>query len=244
MRRPLVVGNWKMHGSSASVAALVKAVVEGVESCEAEVGICPAAVHLRQAVALAADSGLEVGAQNCSQHAEGAYTGEVAAAMLADLGCRWVILGHSERRRYFSETSELVAEKSIAARAAGLTPILCVGETLEQREAGRAERAVAEQLVPLLEAGLPATDVIAYEPVWAIGTGRTATPRQAQRMHASIRSVLRASAGDRARSIRILYGGSVRADNAAELFAQDDIDGGLVGGASLDAAEFVAIATS
>ena len=241
MRRTLIVGNWKMHGSQASVEALVSGFVTAVAGTAAEIAVCPVALHVPQVIALSGESGLTVGGQNCSEYAEGAYTGELAAAMLADAGCRWVILGHSERRQYFGESDELVAAKSIAARVAGLTPILCVGETLEQREQGLAEPVVTSQLTALNAVGLEYDDVIAYEPVWAIGTGRTATPQQAQEMHACIRAFLRESAPEVADSIRLLYGGSVKADNAAELFAQQDIDGGLVGGASLKAADFAAL---
>lgn len=230
-----------MHGSLETATALVAGIVQGIRGSGAEVVVCPAAVHLPLAVHLAENSALAVGGQNCSEHSEGAFTGEVAACMLADLGCRWVILGHSERRQYFAETSELVATKAAAARAAGLTPILCVGETLAEREAGQAEAVVTGQLAALVTAGLEAGDVIAYEPVWAIGTGQTATPAQAQEMHACIRNYLRAQAAEKAEGMRLLYGGSVKAENAAELFAEEDIDGGLVGGASLKADEFVAI---
>jgi triosephosphate isomerase len=241
MRRTLIVGNWKMHGSRASVEALVGGLAEVVASTSAEVAVCPASVHIAQVAALAAGTRLGIGGQNCSDHAEGAYTGELAAAMLVDAGCHWVILGHSERRQIFGETDALVAAKSVVARAAGLTPILCVGETLEQREQGLAEQVVTSQLQALVAVGLSATDVIAYEPVWAIGTGLTASPQQAQEMHACVRAFLTENAPAVADSIRLLYGGSVKADNSAELFAQPDIDGGLVGGASLKAAEFAAL---
>lgn len=230
-----------MYGSVSSVTALVAAIAAKTQGCEAEVAVCPATVHIPMAVHIAADSGLGVGGQNCSEHLEGAYTGEVAAVMLAELGCRWVILGHSERRQYYGETSEQVAAKSLAARAAGLIPVLCVGETLQQRDAGQAQAVVSEQLAALVAAGLEASDVIAYEPVWAIGTGQTATPQQAQEMHAFIRGFLRQQVAGMADSIRLLYGGSVKAGNARELFAETDIDGGLVGGASLKADDFAAI---
>lgn len=240
MRRKLVVGNWKMHGSSSSIEALVPALAAAAGS-RTEVVVCPVAVHIPQVLQLAADSGLAVGGQNCHQHEQGAYTGEVAASMLADAGCKWVILGHSERRQYYGETDALVAAKSIAARAAGLIPILCVGETLEQRQQGRAEAVVTAQLAALVEVGLEETDVIAYEPVWAIGTGQTASPEQAQEMHACIRAFLQENVAEKAALIRLLYGGSVKGESARELFAQNDIDGGLVGGASLKAEEFTAI---
>jgi triosephosphate isomerase len=192
------------------------------------------------ALKLAEGSALTVGGQNCSEHVEGAYTGEVSAAMLAELGCHWVILGHSERRQYFAESDDKVAAKAAAARDAGLVPILCVGETLAEREAGDAQAVVTGQLAALA-ADLKGSDVIAYEPVWAIGTGQTASPEQAQEMHACIRAFLREHAAESADAIRLLYGGSVKAENASELFSQEDIDGGLVGGASLKVDEFTAI---
>jgi triosephosphate isomerase len=230
-----------MHGSGSSTAELVAGIVSGMTSVTAEVAVCPPAVYIPLAVRGAAGSALGIGGQNCSEHSEGAYTGEVAATMLADAGCRWVILGHSERRQYFGETDALVAARARAARAAGLNPILCVGETLEQRERGEAVAVVTRQLSALVAAGLEATDVIAYEPVWAIGTGQTATPGQAQEMHACIRDYLREHVSDAAEKIRLLYGGSVKADNASRLFEENDIDGALVGGASLRVDEFSAI---
>jgi triosephosphate isomerase len=229
-----------MHGSSSSIEALVPALA-AVSGSETEVAVCPVAVHIPLALQLAAGSGLGVGAQNCHEFEQGAYTGEIAASMLAELGCQWVILGHSERRQFYGETDALVAAKSIAVRAAGLTPILCVGETLEQREQGQAQAVVTRQLAALVEVGLQATDVIAYEPIWAIGTGKTASPEQAQEMHACIRGFLEEKTGEMAGAIRLLYGGSVKGENARELLAQKDIDGGLVGGASLNAEEFAAI---
>ena len=242
MRQLLVVGNWKMNGSRSSIEALLGTVVRECGNPGPEVAVCPSFVHLAQALELCADSPVAVGAQDCSRLQSGAYTGDVAPQMLADLGCRWVILGHSERRHYHRESDALVAEKIAAAIEAGLRPIVCVGETLQQREAGEAEQVVAAQLQGALgeQAGLDGM-VIAYEPVWAIGTGLTATPEQAQGMHAFIRAYLGNLAGVNAQTTRVLYGGSVRADNAAELFAQRDIDGALVGGASLLAAEFLAI---
>lgn len=230
-----------MHGSTGMVRELVSAVRDAVTDTATEVAVCPAAVHLSLALTVAGDSRLAIGAQNCSEQEQGAYTGEVAATMLSELGCQWVILGHSERRQYYSESDDLVAAKSVAARAAGLKPILCVGETLAEREQGRAEAVVQRQLDALLAAGLAEGDVIAYEPVWAIGTGVTATPALAQEMHARIRAYLAQAPGQLAGTTRLLYGGSVKPDNAAELFAQKDIDGGLVGGAALKAADFVAI---
>lgn len=244
MRRSLVVGNWKMHGTVAGAEALVADLAQAVAGLDAEVAVCPAYVHLSIALQAAAGSAVSVGAQNCSAHAAGAHTGEVSADMLVDAGCDRVILGHSERRASYSETDALVVAKAEAARAAGLVPILCVGETLEQREQGLAEKTVAVQLQALIGAGLQATDVIAYEPVWAIGTGKTASPEQAQEMHAHIRRCMRDGEVACADEIRLLYGGSVKAANAQELFAQADIDGGLVGGASLDSKEFAAIAAA
>jgi triosephosphate isomerase len=236
MRRSLVVANWKMHGSLDTAQSLLEGLISGVGDSSVEVAVCPPFVHLPLAVSITAGSAIGVGGQTCSEHESGAYTGEVAATMLADVGCDRVILGHSERRQYFAETSTQVALKAQAARGAGLIPVLCVGETLEQREQGR-----AEQLQALLVAPLQASDVIAYEPVWAIGTGKTASPGQAQQMHAFIRQFLRQHSTAEAEAIRLLYGGSVKAANAAELFAEQDIDGALVGGASLDATEFAAI---
>ena len=242
MRQTLVVGNWKMHGSRASVAALLGELVESLAAPTAEVAVCPSYVHLPQAVELCSGSAVAVGAQDCSHMPSGAYTGDVSAEMLVDTGCRWVILGHSERRQYHVESDELVAAKLAAAVAAGLLPIVCVGETREQRENGEAESVVASQLRGALDgqkdlAGL----VIAYEPVWAIGTGLTASPEQAQDMHAFIRACLEGVAGIDAAATRVLYGGSVKAGNAAELFARQDIDGALVGGAALNAGDFQAI---
>lgn len=242
MRQPLVVGNWKMNGSRASIAALLGELADARPADGAEVAVCPAYVHLSQALQLCATSAIAVGAQDCSHMQVGAYTGEVAAGMLADLGCRWVILGHSERRQYHSESDELVAAKVAVAVAAGLRPIVCVGETLEQREAGEAQRVVNAQLEGALkgQVNLDAL-VVAYEPVWAIGTGVTASPQQAQDIHVYIRSCLEAIDGVDAAATRVLYGGSVKADNAAQLFAQRDIDGALVGGAALIAADFLTI---
>jgi triosephosphate isomerase len=242
MRRTLVVGNWKMNGSRASVAALLGEVLASTPSGAAEVAVCPSYVHLAQAIQQCAGSAVAVGAQDCSHMPSGAYTGEVSARMLADVGCRWVIIGHSERRQYHSESDKLVAAKLGAAVAAGLQPIVCVGETREQRENGEAEAVVAGQLRGALDgqsslAGL----VVAYEPVWAIGTGLTASPEQAQAMHACIRGCLADVAGVDPDATRVLYGGSVKPGNAAELFAQRDIDGALVGGAALDAGDFLAI---
>lgn len=242
MRQPLVVGNWKMHGSRGKVDELLGGLLDVALPSAVEVAVCPASLHIHQALDLCSGSAIAVGAQDCSDKQSGAYTGEVAADMLADAGCEWVILGHSERRQYHKESDALVAAKIAAVLEAGLRPILCVGETREEREGGSAESVVAGQLQGALAqfdqvAGL----VVAYEPVWAIGTGLTATPEQAQEMHAYIRSQLDGVAGIEGAEIRLLYGGSVKAGNAAELFASQDIDGALVGGAALVAEDFLAI---
>lgn len=239
MRRPLVMGNWKMHGTTASVSELLRGLA-GVDTSACEVAICPSFVHISQAMTACAGTGISVGAQDCSHAREGAYTGEVSSPMLEDLGCRWVIIGHSERRQYHDESDQLVAAKLAVALEAGLQPVLCVGETREQREAGEAQSVVAGQLLGALEgqAALGGV-VVAYEPVWAIGTGLTASPEQAQAMHAFLRQTLAGLAGEAiASEARLLYGGSVKPDNAAELFEQPDIDGALVGGASLQADDF------
>ncbi|TGD70958.1 triose-phosphate isomerase [Mangrovimicrobium sediminis] len=242
MRRPLVAGNWKMHGSRESVRELLQGLLDGVSEGPTEVAVCPTFVHLAQALEACDGSALAVGAQDCSHLQSGACTGDIAPAMLADLGCDWVILGHSERRAFHAESDELISSKLVAAVEAGLKPILCVGETREQREAGDAETVVAGQLRGALQGiEIPANLVVAYEPVWAIGTGLTATPEQAQAMHGFIRGELAAVGVADASQTRLLYGGSVKPGNAAELFAQPDIDGALVGGAALVAADFLAI---
>ena len=242
MRQALVVGNWKMHGSRASVDDLLTDLVQGSRTPDTEVVVCPAYVYLAQAQALCISTSISVGAQDCSHLQSGAFTGEVAPLMLSDLGCRWVILGHSERRQYHDESDEKVAAKLAAALDAGLQPIVCVGETREQREAGSAEIVVGAQLQGALtgQTNLE-TLVVAYEPVWAIGTGLTATPEQAQEMHAFIRTCLQQIAGVDASATRVLYGGSVKVNNAAQLFAEPDIDGALVGGAALIAEDFLTI---
>ncbi|MHA7814951.1 MAG: triose-phosphate isomerase [Pseudohaliea sp.] len=241
MRRPLVAGNWKMHGSLAANRGLLEGLASAGLPDGVDAAVCPPFAYLQQALALCAGSTITVGAQDCSHMAEGAYTGEVSAPMLADLGCRWVIIGHSERRQYHRETSPLIAAKVRAATDAGLAPIVCVGETREQREGGEAEAVVAAQLEGALadEPRAPGL-VIAYEPVWAIGTGLTASPDEAQAMHAFLREQLAGFVED-GEAVRLLYGGSVKANNAADLFARPDIDGALVGGASLDAEAFTAI---
>lgn len=243
MSQLLVVGNWKMNGSRASVAALLDGLVPYGRTAGVELVVCPAYVHLGQVLEAVDSSVIAVGAQDCSHMPSGAYTGEIAPGMLVDLGCRWVILGHSERRQYHGESDALVAAKLTTAVTAGLSPILCVGETREQRESGEAERVVAAQLAGALNDQCSIGSlVVAYEPVWAIGTGLTASPQQAQMMHAFIRGVLEEIEGIDAAAARLLYGGSVKANNAAELFAEEDIDGALVGGASLVASEFLSIA--
>lgn len=242
MRRLLVVGNWKMNGSRASIDALLRQLTGAPMKSGAELVVCPAYVHLAQVVNHCAASSIMVGAQDCSHMSSGAFTGDISPEMLADIGCRWVILGHSERRQYHGESDALVAAKVAASIEAGLHPIVCVGETREQREAGEAEAVVSAQLFGALQdqANLRSL-VVAYEPVWAIGTGLTATPEQAQAMHAFIRQCLDGIKNTRSADTRILYGGSVKSENAAQLFAQPDIDGALVGGASLVAADFLTI---
>ena len=244
MRRGLVAGNWKMNGSLAMTAQLAAGVAAGAP-VGVEVAVCPPFPYLQAAAAALEGSGVALGAQDLSEHASGAYTGDVAGPMLAELGCSLVLVGHSERRHGLGESDERVAAKFLAAAAAGLTPVLCVGETLEEREAGSTRAVVEAQLDAVFRAleaaGREAGDfVVAYEPVWAIGTGRTASPDQAQEVHALVRERL-AGAGANAGGTRILYGGSVKPDNAAELFAMDDIDGGLIGGASLETTGFLAI---
>ncbi len=240
-RRKLVVGNWKMHGSRPANAALLDGLLQA-GPFGAEVAVCVPFPFLSETAATLAGSHLRWGAQDCSAHEQGAYTGEVSAAMLAECGCRYVIVGHSERRALHAESDQLVADKAKAALARGVTPIVCVGETLAQREAGETDAVVKRQLSAVIHALAHCAGeiVVAYEPVWAIGTGLTATPEQAQAVHALLRAQLRAAAA-KADEMKILYGGSVKADNAATLFAQPDIDGGLIGGASLKAADFVAI---
>jgi triosephosphate isomerase len=241
MRDRLVVGNWKMNGSRAGNAALLQA-LRASGPWTAAVAVCVPAPYLAETALTLQGSPIAWGAQDCSTQEAGAYTGEVSAAMLAEFGCRFVIVGHSERRAYHAETDQTVADKAKRALAHGLTPIVCVGETLAQREAGETEAVVKRQMsavIRTLEHCIPQV-VVAYEPVWAIGTGRTATPEQAQAVHALLRAQLRA-ATEKADAMQILYGGSVKGGNAAELFAQPDIDGGLIGGASLIASEFAAI---
>ena len=241
MRRKLVVGNWKMHGSRAANAQLLAGLKEA-GPWNADVAVCVPFVYIAETALALTGTSMVYGAQDCSAHEQGAYTGEVSSAMLADVGCRYAIVGHSERRAYHAESDQLVADKAKAALAHGVTPIVCVGETRAEREAGQTEAVVKRQLAAVIHTlgHCCGEMVVAYEPVWAIGTGLTATPEQAQAVHAVLRAQLHA-ATDRAAVMRILYGGSVKADNATELFSQPDIDGGLIGGASLKAADFSAI---
>ncbi|MDQ3185057.1 MAG: triose-phosphate isomerase [Pseudomonadota bacterium] len=245
MRAKLVAGNWKMHGEAVQNRILLDAVVAGTADLHgANLVVCVPYPYLSQAQKLLQDTHLKWGAQNVSQHDKGAYTGEVSAAMLTDFGCRYVIVGHSERRALYAEDSHTVALKFKAAQVAGLIPILCVGETLDQREAVITEEVVAAQLdaiIGLVGVDALAQSILAYEPVWAIGTGKTATPAQAQDVHAFIRDRIGAHNSAVAGGLQILYGGSVKANNAEELFSMADIDGGLIGGASLVAEEFVSI---
>jgi len=245
MRSKLVVGNWKMHGSLAANSELLKGLLAGIARAGGvDVAVCVPFPYLSQVQAMLAATPLRWGAQNLSEHGSGAYTGEVSAAMLGDFGCRFAIVGHSERRALYGETDAVAAAKFAAAVQAGLTPILCLGETIEQREGNITEQVIAAQLDAVTQtAGMNgfANAVIAYEPVWAIGTGRTATPQQAQEVHAFIRGAQLKAASGKAGEMKILYGGSVKPDNAAALFGQPDIDGGLIGGAALKAADFVAV---
>lgn len=240
-RRKLVVGNWKMHGSHAANAELLQGVL-AARPFGADAAVCVPFPYLSEVAVALATSGVGWGAQDCSAHEQGAYTGEVSALMLAEFGCRYVIVGHSERRAYHAESDQLVADKAKTALARGITPIVCVGETLAQREAGETEVVVKRQLSAVVHTlgQCIGEIVVAYEPVWAIGTGRTASPEQAQAVHALLRAQL-AAATPRAAEMKLLYGGSVKPDNAVTLFGQADIDGGLIGGAALKAADFVSI---
>ncbi|MGI9153998.1 MAG: triose-phosphate isomerase [Rubrivivax sp.] len=240
-RRRLVVGNWKMHGSRPANAALLDGILQA-RPFGCDVAVCVPFPYLSETAATLAGSDVRWGAQDCSVHEQGAYTGEVSAVMLSELGCRYAIVGHSERRAMHAESDQLVADKAKAALGRGVTPIVCVGETLAQREAGQTEAVVKRQLSAVIHtlAHCAGEMVVAYEPVWAIGTGLSASPEQAQAVHALLRAQLRA-ATPHADGMKILYGGSVKPDNALALFSQPDIDGGLIGGASLKAADFVAI---
>lgn len=245
MRRPLVAGNWKMNGGLDDVRRLLDGILQGHDaSLAAETVVCPPHVYLSTAAAAIEGTAVVLGAQNASEHRFGAYTGEVAAEMLADFGCRYVIVGHSERRAMYAEGDTVVAEKFARVTEAGLKPILCVGETLEERESDQTESVIAGQLDAVLErvgAAALAAGVVAYEPVWAIGTGRNASPEQANAVHAFIRGRVAVRDAEGAAQMRILYGGSVKADNCEALFAMPEIDGGLIGGASLKAGEFLTI---
>jgi len=245
MRKKLIAGNWKMNGSLAANEALVKGLRVGVGASVCQVALCVPSVYLAQCQALLAGSAIALGAQDLSQHEVGAFTGEISAAMLQEFGVRYCIVGHSERRQYHFETDALVAAKALRALACGITPIVCVGETLAEREAGRTEEVVKRQLAAVIHANGHCISevVVAYEPVWAIGTGKTASTEQAQQVHAVLRQQLQA-ASSQADRIQIIYGGSMNAANAAELLAQPDIDGGLVGGASLKAPDFLSIIAS
>jgi len=245
MRQPLVAGNWKLNGNKQSIENLLQGVLGGMQDVKkAEVAVCAPYIYIPQVADRLKNSTISYGSQNISEYESGAYTGEISAAMLQEFGCKYAIVGHSERRSIYGETDEQVANKFIAAQKAGIRPILCVGELLEEREAGETESVVARQLGTVVDkAGIDAFKdaVIAYEPVWAIGTGKTASPDQAQDVHDFIRQRLAKHSEDVAAVVQILYGGSVKPDNAKLLFAQADIDGGLIGGASLDAAGFLAI---
>lgn len=246
MRGYLVAGNWKMNGSNVANAELVDGIIAGAPQSDlVELLVCPPFPYLSAVAAKTSDSNVRLGAQTISEHESGAFTGETAGSMLRDVGCEYVIVGHSERRALMGETSQAVADKFMAAQKCGLTPILCVGETLEQRESGKTKAVIDEQLNAVLDsAGIDAFGraVIAYEPVWAIGTGMTATPDQAQEVHRHIRALLEAKSESVAEGVKILYGGSVKGDNAGGLFSNPDIDGGLIGGASLKSEDFLAIA--
>lgn len=245
MREKLVAGNWKMHGSLAGNKALLDALLSQLSGLKgAGCAVCVPFPYLFQVQSALQNGNIALGAQNVSQHEKGAFTGEVAPAMLLDFGCKYVIVGHSERRALYGEDDATVAAKFVAVQKVGLTPILCVGETLEEREGGITEQVVARQLDAVIAvAGVQALakSVVAYEPVWAIGTGKTASPEQAQAVHAFIRGKIAALDGAVAANLIIQYGGSVKASNAVELFGMPDIDGGLIGGASLVTEEFVAI---
>ncbi|MDO8372281.1 MAG: triose-phosphate isomerase [Polaromonas sp.] len=242
--KKLIAGNWKMNGSLAANEALLREIAAGLPAQPAcAIAVCVPAPYLAQVQALVAKMpAMVLGAQDVSSHASGAFTGEVSASMLREFGCRYVIVGHSERRQYHGETDTLVADKAKAALAAGVTPIVCVGETLAEREAGQTEQVVKRQLAAVIHTNGHCISeiVVAYEPVWAIGTGKTATPEEAQAVHAVLRTQLKA-ATDQAARVKILYGGSMNAANASSLLAQADIDGGLIGGASLKAPDFLKI---
>ncbi len=244
MRRKLVAGNWKMNGSLAANSALLAGIKSGLDHPRCDIAVCVPAPYFAQCQQELAGTPIALGAQDMSAQSSGAYTGETSAAMLLEFGCRYVIVGHSERRAYHGESDQAVAAKTVHALASGLTPIVCVGETLTEREAAQTDVIVGRQVdvvLAALGAGDLAKIVIAYEPVWAIGTGKTATPEMAQQVHLMIRTKLAAVDHDAASKVQILYGGSMKPDNAKELLAMPDIDGGLIGGAALKAADFLAI---
>lgn len=242
MKKQLIAGNWKMNGSVQSNAALVAALAAGTVDAQCLVAVCVPAPYLAQVQLLVAGTRIELGAQDVSQHESGAFTGDVSANMLREFAIRYCLVGHSERRQYHSETDAEVAAKAQRALAAGITPIVCVGETLAEREAGRTDEVVKRQLAAVIHTNGHCISeiVVAYEPVWAIGTGKTASPQEAQQIHAVLRAQLQAATAHADR-VHILYGGSMNAANAAQLLSQPDIDGGLVGGASLKAADFLSI---
>ena len=242
MKNKLIAGNWKMNGSLTANDALVSALIGGASASSADVAVCVPAVYLSQLQSLLKDCRIDLGAQDVSAQASGAFTGEVSAAMLKEFGVRFCLVGHSERRQYHGESDTVVAQKAQQALSTGITPVVCVGETLSEREAGKTEEVVKRQLAAVIHANGHCISeiVVAYEPVWAIGTGKTATAEQAQAVHAVLRAQLKAATAQADR-VHILYGGSMNAANAAQLLAQPDIDGGLVGGASLKAADFLAI---
>jgi triosephosphate isomerase len=245
MRRKLFVGNWKMHGSLVANGSLLRDLKAGVWEARGDLAICVPACYLAQCSQILIQSGIALGAQDVSSHTLGAYTGEVSARMLQDFGCKYVIVGHSERREYHGETDEEIAHKAQRAMAAGLTPIVCVGETLAEREAGRTREVINMQMDAFLSVLEPEETndlIVAYEPIWAIGTGMTATPEMAQEVHAMLREKLVEKSAEAGELVHILYGGSMRPQNARELLQMPDIDGGLIGGASLIAADFLAIA--
>jgi len=248
MRQPLVAGNWKMNGSRASVTELLNGLKAGVgEVNNAEVAVCAPHIFLPRIQRQLVDAPIAWGGQDISTQEAGAYTGETSGSMLAEYGCKYVIIGHSERRQYHGETDQVVAEKFTAARKAGLVPLFCIGETLDERESGVMEDVLARQLDAVIDhcgVEMLGEGVIAYEPVWAIGTGKTASPEQAQDVHAFIRARVAAKSASVAEKIQILYGGSMNPANAADLMARSDIDGGLIGGASLKAADFLAVCTA
>jgi triosephosphate isomerase len=242
MKKKLIAGNWKMNGTAASNAALLQALLERSADWNCLVAVCVPAVYMAQVQGIVEGTGIALGSQDVSAFESGAFTGEISAVMLKDFGTRYAIVGHSERRQYHGETDAIVATKATRALAAGITPIVCVGETLDEREAGRTEEVVKRQLAAVIHANGHCISeiVVAYEPVWAIGTGKTATPEMAQQVHAVLRAQLHA-ASEKADRVHILYGGSMNASNAQVLLAQPDIDGGLVGGAALKAADFLSI---